>query len=68
MALTVEGLVVEQCVPYPITLTPMLIGCNQETIIQEEGEASLTASTSSRLRSIATLNDASEGMSPLVRL
>ena len=48
-----------------MALTPMLIRCNQETIAQEEeGEASLIASTSSRPASIATLNDASEGMSP----
>ena len=62
----VEELVVEQCVLCPIALIPMLIRCNQETIIQEEGEASLIASVNSRPRSIAVLNDASEGMSPLV--
>ena len=63
----VEGLVVGQCVPCPITLIPTLIACNQETTIQEEEEASLIASTSSRPRSIAVLNDALEGMNPLVR-
>ena len=42
----------------------MLIRCNQETINQEEGEASLIASTSNRLTSITALNNASEGMSP----
>ena len=41
----VEGLIVRQCILCPIALTPMLIGCNQETIIQEEGEASSIAST-----------------------
>ena len=63
----VVGLVVKQCIPYPIALTPTLIGCNQELIVQKEGEASSIASTSSRPRSIAVLNDVSEGMSPLVR-
>ena len=59
-----KGLVVRQCVLCPITLTPMLIRCNQEIIVEEEGEASLIASTSNRPTSIATLNDASEGMNP----
>ena len=59
--------VVRQCIPCLITSTPMLIECNQETIIQEEEEASLMASTSNRPASIATLNDALEGMNPLVR-
>ena len=63
----VEGLVIRQCVLCPIVLTPMLIGCNQEFITQEEGEASSTASISSRPKSIAVLNDISGGMSPLVR-
>ena len=45
----------------------MLIRCNQETIVQGEGEASSIASTSNRPASIATLNDISEGTSPLVR-
>ena len=63
----VKELIVGQCVHYPIALTPMFIRCNQEIIVQEEGEASSIASTSSRLKSMAALNNASEGMSPLVR-
>ena len=63
----VEELIIRQCVLFPITLTPMLIRCNQEIIIQEEGEASSIASTSSRPGSIAILNNILEGMSPLVR-
>ena len=63
----VEGLIIGQCIPCLIVSTPMFIKCNQETINQEEGEASLIASTSNRLESIAALNNASEGMSPLVR-
>ena len=63
----VKGLIVRQCVHCPIALTLMLIACNQETTVQEEGEASSIASTSSRPRSITVLNDVSEGMSPLVR-
>ena len=63
----VEELVVGQCVSCPIVLIPTLIECNQEITVQEEGEASLIASTSNRPASIATLNDASEGMNPLVR-
>ena len=59
-----EELIVGQCVPYPTALTPMLIRCNQVTIVQEEGEASSIASTSNRPTSIATLNNASEGMDP----
>ena len=58
----VMGLIVGQCIPCPVTLTPTLIGCNQETIVQEEGEASLTASTSNRPASIVALNNTSEGM------
>ena len=60
----VMGLIIRLCVIYPITLTPMLIRCNQETIAQEEGEASSIASTSNRPASITALNDASEDMSP----
>ena len=60
----VEELIIGQCVPYPITSTPMLIEYNQETIDQEEGEASSMASTNNRPASIAALNDTSEGMSP----
>ena len=60
----VEELIIGQCVPYPITSTPMLIEYNQETIDQEEGEASSMASTNNRPTSIAALNDTSEGMSP----
>ena len=63
----VEGLIVKQCVLYHIALIPTLIRCNQEIIAQEGEEASLIASTSNRPRSIATLNNALEGMSPLVR-
>ena len=63
----VKELIVRQCVPCLVSSTPMLIECNQETIVQEEGEASLIASTSNRPASIAALNDASEGMNPLVR-
>ena len=63
----VKELIVGQCVPCPTALTPMLIRCNQEIIVQEGEEASLIASTSNRPTSIAALNDASEGMSPLVR-
>ena len=61
--LTVVGLVVKQCVPCLVTPTLMLIGCNQETIVQGEGSVSLTASTSNRPDSIAALNKASEGSS-----
>ena len=60
----VAGLVVKQCVPYLITPIHMLIGCNQETIIQGEGSLSSMASTSNRPDSIVALNEASEGMSP----
>ena len=64
----VMGLIVGQCVLYPIPLTTTLIGCNQETIIQEEeGEVSSIASTSNRPTSITALNNASKGMNPLVR-
>ena len=60
----VEGLIVGLCILYPITCTPILIGCNQETIAQEEGEASSIASTNNRPASITTLNNALEGMNP----
>ena len=40
----------------------MFIKCNQETIDQEEGEASSIASISNRPALIITLNDTSEGM------
>ena len=60
----VEELVVRQCVPCLVASTPMLIECNQETIVQEEGEASSIASTSNRPASITALNNTSEGMSP----
>ena len=63
----VEGLVIRQCVLCSIVLIPTLIRCNQETIILEGEEASLIASTSNRPTSIATLNNAPEAMSPLVR-
>ena len=63
----VKGLVVRQCILCPIVLTPMLIGCNQGIIAQEEGEASSIVSTSNRPESITTLNNTSEGMSLLVR-
>ena len=53
----VEGLVIKQCIHCPIILTPMLIGCNQEIIVQEEGEASSIASTSSRSKLITVLNN-----------
>ena len=43
---------------------PTLIKCNQETIVQEEGEAYSMASTSNSPTSIAALNDVSEGMNP----
>ena len=46
----------------------MLIGCNQEIIVQEEGEASSMASTSNRPISITTLNDLLEGMNPHQRV
>ena len=64
----VVGLVVKQCVPCLVAPILMLIRCNQETIVQGEGSVSLTASTSDRLDSIATLNEASEGMSPHQRV
>ena len=60
----VAGLVVKQCVLCLVASILTLIGCNQETIIQEEGSASSMASTSNSLDSIAALNEASEGMSP----
>ena len=60
----VVGLVIGQCVHYLITPIPTLIECNQETIIQEEGEASLMASTSNRPNLIVALNGASAGMNP----
>ena len=60
----VEELIIRQCIPCLVASTPMLIKCNQETIVQEEGEASSIASTSNRPASIATLNDALEGMNP----
>ena len=60
----VVGLVVKQCVAYLVTPILMLIGCNQEIIVQGEGSASSTASTSNRPDSIVTLNEASVGMSP----
>ena len=60
----VVGLVVRLCIIYPFVLTPMLIRCNQETITEEEGEASLIASTSNRPISITALNNALEDMSP----
>ena len=60
----VEGLVIGQCVLCPIAPTPTLIKCNQETIDQEEGEASSTASISSRPETIVALNDALEGINP----
>ena len=60
----VMGLVVRQCVHHLIAPIPMLIECNQETIVQGEGEASSMASTSNRPNSIVALNEASEGMSP----
>ena len=55
----VEELVVRQCVPCLVASTPMLIECNQETIVQEEGEASSIASTSNRPASITALNNTS---------
>ena len=64
----VVGLVVKECVPCLVAPTLMLIGCNQETIIQGEGSVSSTASTSNRLDSITALNEASEGMSPHQRV
>ena len=64
----VMGLIVGLCILYPIALTPMLIGCNQETIAQEEGEAFSIASTSNRPASIAALNDALDDMSPHQRV
>ena len=60
----VVWLVVKQCVLCLIALIPMLIECNQETIVQGEGEASSMASTNNRPKSIAALNKYSEGMSP----
>ena len=64
----VVGLADKPYVLYPIALTPMLIGCNQETIAQEEGEVSSMAPTSNRPTSIATLNDTSENMNPHQRV
>ena len=58
------GLVIRQCVHCLVALIPTLIECNQETIVQGEGEASSIASTSNRPASIAVLNEASVGMSP----
>ena len=58
------GLIARQCIHYLVVLIPTLIGCNQETIVQEEGSVPSTASTSNRPASIAALNDASEGMNP----
>ena len=58
------GLIIRQCVHCLVALIPTLIECNQETIVQGEGEASLMASTSNRPDSIVTLNEALEGMSP----
>ena len=63
----VKGLIIGQCVLCHIELTPTLIGCNQETIVQEGEEASSIASTSNRPALIAALNDALEGINPLVR-
>ena len=60
----VVGLVVKQCVPCLVAPILMLIGCNQETIVQGEGLASLMVSTSNRPDSIVALNEASVGMSP----
>ena len=60
----VVGLVVKQCVAYLVAPILMLIGCNQETIVQGEGLASSMASTSNRPNSIVALNKASAGMSP----
>ena len=57
------GLIIRQCVRCFIAPTHMLIDCNQETIVQGEGEASLMASTSNRPDSIVALNEASVGMS-----
>ena len=42
----------------------MLIECNQETIVQGEGEASGMASSSNRPDSIVALNEALVGMNP----
>ena len=64
----VKELVVRQCVHCLIASTPMLIECNQETIVREEGEASSMDSTSNRPASIATLNGVSEGMNPHQRV
>ena len=58
------GLVIRQCVHCLVALIPMLIECNQETIVQGEGVASSMASTSNRPDSIVTLNGASAGMNP----
>ena len=58
----VEEVVVGLCIPCHIESTPMLIECNQEIIVQEEGEASLISSTSNRSDSIVALNNASEGI------
>ena len=60
----VVGLVIMQCIHCLATSIPMLIECNQETIVQGEGEAASMASTSNRPASIAALNDVSEGMNP----
>ena len=57
------GLVIRQCVHCLVALIPTLIECNQETIVQGEGEASLMASTSNSPAAIAALNEASEGSS-----
>ena len=62
------GLVVKQCVPYLAIPILMLIRCNQETIVQGEGSASLMGSTNNRPNSIVALNEASEGMSPHQRV
>ena len=64
----VVGLVVRQCIHCLVAPIPMLIECNQETIVQGEGEASSRASTSNRPNSIVALNEASEGMSPHQRV
>ena len=62
------GLVVRQCIHYLVAPTRTLIECNQETIVQEGGEASSMASTSNRPIAIAALNEASEGMNPHQRV
>ena len=60
----VVGHIIKQCVPCPVVPIHMLIGCNQETIVQGEGEASSMASTNNRPDSIVALNEALVGMSP----